>query len=82
MPTSLPNQINEILTLILGVAPQSVLDIGVGFGKYGFLAREYLEMEHGQGTYGKWTKRIEGIEAFEEYITPLHREIYDEIHIG
>jgi 16S rRNA A1518/A1519 N6-dimethyltransferase RsmA/KsgA/DIM1 with predicted DNA glycosylase/AP lyase activity len=36
MPSSHSNQINEIIKIALAVQPQSVLDIGVGFGKYGF----------------------------------------------
>src|SRR5688572_22757440 len=59
-----------------------MLDIGVGFGKYGVLAREYLEVWTGTGEYGRWQRRIEGVEAFPKYLTPLHDYIYDRIHIG
>lgn len=43
MPTSHPNQINEIIQIAELLRPASVLDVGVGYGKYGFLLREYLE---------------------------------------
>jgi hypothetical protein len=82
MPSSHPHQLSHIMGLILQVKPHSVLDIGVGFGKYGFLCREYLELWDGREKYGDWQRRIDGIEAFEGYITPLHRHIYDNIHIG
>ena len=77
MPSSNPDQINEIMSLVLGLRPESVLDIGIGFGKYGFLCREYLEICYGSKKYNDWQKRIDGIEAFEEYITPLQRQIYN-----
>ena len=58
----------------------SVLNIGVGFGKFGFLAREYTDVRLGR--YFNWKTRIDGIEIFEKYITQLQREIYDNIYIG
>lgn len=59
-----------------------MLDIGVGFGKYGMLAREYLELWDGRQKYNEWKRHIDGIEAFENYITPLHNFIYSNIYIG
>jgi len=83
MPTSHPHQLNQIVELIMLTDPHSLLDVGIGFGKYGVLAREYLEL-YGEKTkeYGKWTRVIDGIEAFPEYITPIHRFIYNDIYIG
>ncbi|MCU0611673.1 MAG: class I SAM-dependent methyltransferase [Candidatus Eisenbacteria bacterium] len=82
MPSSDFNQIGPIVELIVLTNPQSVLDVGCGFGKFGVLAREYLELWDGRGRYGDRTRRIDAVEAFEPYITPLHRFIYDEILIG
>lgn len=59
-----------------------MLDIGIGFGKYGVLAREYLELWDSNVSYGKWLRQIDGIEVYEGYITPLHRYIYDNLYIG
>jgi len=82
MPTSHPFQINEIVSIIRAVNPQKLLDIGIGFGKYGFLAREYLELWDGRNQYNKWIRTIDGIEIFEPYITALQYYIYDNIFIG
>lgn len=82
VPTSYPHQLNQIVNLIRYTKPQSVLDIGVGFGKYGMLAREYLEFGSTETGYGEWTHRIDGIEAFGDYLTPLHDYIYDEVFVG
>ena len=82
MPSSHYFQLNEIVDLISLTDPGKLLDIGVGFGKYGFLAREYLELWKDGGEYQKWERQIDGIEAFEPYITPAHKFIYNHIFIG
>ncbi len=71
MPSSHLYQINEILALIMATNPESLLDVGVGFGKYGFLSREYLELWDGREQYHDWKRRIVGIEACKKYLTPL-----------
>jgi hypothetical protein len=82
MPTSYLHQINEIVELIVLVAPQSILDVGVGFGKYGVLAREYLEFRDGREKYNDWQRQVDGIEIFPQYITPLHQFVYNHIYLG
>jgi SAM-dependent methyltransferase len=82
MPSSHYHQLNEILELIIETNPQKLLDIGIGFGKYGFLSREYLELWEEGSVYGVYKRKIDGIEAFEGYLTPLHRLIYDRIFTG
>jgi len=79
MPTSYLYQINSIVELMVFAGPRSILDVGVGFGKYGFLAREYVGIRE---EYDVWKPRIDGIEIHEGYITPLHDLIYDQLHVG
>lgn len=82
MPSSQSSQISTIVHQIRKVNPKSLLDVGIGFGKYGFLAREYLEFWDGRQRYSDWKRRIDGIEVFEDYITPAHRFIYNNLYIG
>lgn len=82
MPTSMPFILNHICSWILENQPQSILDIGVGFGKWGFLAREYTDIWHSKIQQKQWTTIIHGIEVFEPYISPAARYIYDDIFIG
>jgi hypothetical protein len=82
VPTSQSVQISRIVDMIQHIDPQSVLDIGPGFGKYGLLCREYLEVFHEQESYGKFTRRIDAIEVFPDYLTPVHHFVYNDIMIG
>ena len=75
-------QLNEIVDAITLAGPEKLLDIGIGFGKFGFLAREYLELWKEGADYHKRAVQIDGIEAYEPYITPVHKLIYDNIFIG
>ena len=70
------------MELIVLTKPQSVLDVGVGFGKYGVMSREFLELWDGRENYTEWTRTIDGIEVFKGYLTPLHDFIYDKIYVG
>ena len=82
MPTSHFLQLNEIVELIVYTNPLRILDIGVGFGKYGFLSREFLELWGEEENYCNWKRLIDGVEAFPKYITPVHNFIYNNIFIG
>ncbi len=82
MPTSQWSQIGVIVDALVRLEPRAVLDVGVGHGKWGFLAREYLEVFPGKVPYGARTVRVEGIEAHEPYLGATHERIYDRIHRG
>ncbi len=86
MPTSTPYAVPIVASCLRQLKPTSVLDVGIGFGKYGFVVREYLDVWDlaDYRDYGKsrWQTRLEGIEATPEYITPLQEYIYDHIHRG
>ena len=87
MPSSRPIAVPFVVDLVRQVRPESILDVGVGFGKYGHLFREYTDVIAAEGTperYARdgWKTRIEGIEAHREYLTPMHDFLYDKITIG
>ena len=61
----------------------NALDIGFGFGKNGFLIREYAELWYGNNVDPKsWKHNIDGIEAFGDYIQDWHNQIYNKIYMG
>jgi len=80
MPTSWYQAISVILDKVLEENPESILDIGVGFGKYGVLLREAIDIPYYRYTKESWKIRIDGVEAFEYYKNPIHEYIYNEIY--
>ena len=83
MPSSAPGAIPAILGLIWNLAPQSVLDVGAGSGKYGALFRDYLEPRLNPDEDRLTSKRfarIDAVEGFSAYIGPLHEVVYDTIY--
>lgn len=82
MPSSSKELIPEVLHHLMTLQPKSILDIGVGFGKVGFLAREYLEVWNHRYHKKDWKIRIYGIEAFDSYCNENWAFAYDEVLIG
>src|SRR6185503_3287523 len=87
MPSSRPNTIPIVIHLLRQLQPRSILDVGVGFGKWGHLFREYTdinEAERDPKRYQRehWQVRIDGLEGHAAYLTDMHRFLYNEIHVG
>jgi tetratricopeptide (TPR) repeat protein len=82
VPVSIQFQITPCVSRIIGLQPKSVLDVGCGFGKWGYLCREYLDAFNGRFRPEDWTTRIDAVEYFEPYILDHQRALYDNIMIG
>jgi hypothetical protein len=82
VPSSPVQQLNTIAELIRLTDPGSMLDVGVGLGKYGLLARDYLELPRGRLQRQDWQLQIDGIEVFRAYANPLYDYVYDQIYWG
>ena len=87
MPVARPDTMPTICKYIMDRKPKTILDIGIGFGMYGFLARNYGVVWNNKLTqkqYNNWKEEIivDGIEIYEPFITDLHRMIYNTIFIG
>ncbi len=82
MPVSTSVHISHCLQLIINLRPKTILDVGCGFGLWGFLCREYLDVAETRVWPDKWDMRIDGIEYFEPYILDHQRYLYDSIQIG
>jgi hypothetical protein len=87
MPSSRPVTIPTVIHLVRQLKPRSILDVGVGFGKWGHLFREYTdinEAERDPQRYHRdhWKIRIDGIEGNPAYLTEMHRFLYNEIYVG
>lgn len=75
MPSSYPHNISRLLATIIPINPRSIYDVGVGYGKWGTLLREYLD------NYDREV-RIDGCEIFAEYIVKAPPTAYDAVDIG
>ena len=82
MPSSFHFHLTKMVDWIVRVKPKAVLDIGMGFGKWGFLAREYTDIFANRYQRQDWQTRIDAVEAFPDYKTPCHEYIYNDIHYG
>lgn len=66
MGTSERSQIPSVLDVVVAEKPRTILDVGAGYGKYGFLVREYAQLE-----------RVDGLD-----IGPPRYPSYDHFYIG
>ena len=82
MPSSGPDVLTYGCKKIIGLEPSTVLDVGICFGKWGFLAREYTDIWHLRYPREVWKTQIDGVEIWKDYITDLQHQIYDHIYIG
>ncbi|MER2261113.1 MAG: glycosyltransferase [Psychrobacillus sp.] len=82
MPTSWYQAIPEIVNLVVVDGPRSILDIGVGFGKYGLLLREVFDIPYERYEKDSWHLQLDGIEGYEGYNNPVHDYVYNNIYYG
>lgn len=80
MPTSYHQTITRIMRYIQMLAPESILDIGAGFGKHGVLCREVLDVSHGRYHKHQWKVRIDGVESCEDRRSRIHDYVYDKTY--
>lgn len=82
MPTSWYQAIPHILSQVKGLNPKSILDIGIGFGKYGLLFRDLLEIPFERYNKQDWQIKIDGVEVFKDYHNPIYDFTYDNVYFG
>lgn len=91
MPFSQSAQISTIVGYCESLQPTSVLDVGAGMGVYGFLLRTNLEhlnlfevngRDARQRRREEWKIRIDGIEGYATYLTPVHAYAYNRVIVG
>jgi len=83
MPTSHYRSIPGVMGILDHIPnPISILDVGSGFGKYGVLFREHLDIRKNR-CYPKkyWETTIDCVEVWENYITPIHKYVYDRVYL-
>lgn len=64
------------------IEPKQVLDVGIGFGRWGMIVREFCDVWYGRVLRQDWQVHIEGIEVFAENISDYHDRFYNKVHAG
>lgn len=87
MPMSSFGAITDVLACVDALEPKSVLDVGCGWGQYGFLFRFHFDHDHWCDRLNGLSRgpseiRLDAVEPFKAYLTELHGRLYDEIIIG
>jgi hypothetical protein len=81
MPTGSADTLTPVAQFVEWLQPGRVLDVGVGAGRMGVIARQYgnlswLRVGRDDGIV------VDGIEGYEPYLGPIQRAVYDEIFVG
>ena len=88
MASSFINQVPVIIHLIQKLEPASILDIGKGFGKYGFLVHEYagIDNQHKINPRSSLkelsTVSIDAVEVDPDLMLPHLDQVYREVYFG
>ncbi|MEP7146160.1 MAG: class I SAM-dependent methyltransferase [bacterium] len=80
MGTSNWQNISYNIDLVKRLDPKSILDVGVGFGRWGILFREFLEIWGDRNYTGNWNRIIDGVEIFPGYLRDYHKYFYTNIY--
>jgi 2-polyprenyl-3-methyl-5-hydroxy-6-metoxy-1,4-benzoquinol methylase len=79
MPIHDPENTPLILNTVKRLKPKSLLDIGCGSGSYGVLFRDILDRMRSRYHKKDWLVRIDAIDIWPDYFTPVHEYIYDTV---
>ena len=86
MPTSSHFSLTPMVREIMETkpCPKSILDVGCGYGKWGYFCRESLEAQHDRVYPKDWIINIEGIEIWPGYAErlPWIKHFYNKMHTG
>jgi hypothetical protein len=79
MATSNWQHISYCCELMFALAPRSILDVGMGFGRWGILAREMCDIWRQRVFPEQWQVQIVGVEAYGKLVRDYHRAFYNEV---
>jgi hypothetical protein len=82
MPLSIWHGMEDALQAIVQRRPAAVLDAGIGFGLWGALLRQYLDVWPGRIQPEQWQTRIDGIEIDPRRVQAHARQLYTEVLVG
>ncbi len=81
MPHSPHWSISTMIEHVVRLQPRSVMDVGHGYGKWGFLIREALDFVGQRHAREEWAVRIDGLDAFPQS-SPLLEWAYNNLEVA
>ena len=82
MGTSNWQNIPYTIEALMKAEPRRVLDVGVGYGRWGMVIREFCELWFNRVHRSTWNIWVEGVEAYEPNVDDYHKYFYNKIHLG
>ena len=84
MPTSSHFSITPMIKEIRETKPNTILDVGFGYGKWGFMCIEKFETQGDRIYPEDWELKIDGIEIWKRYVEklPWVPHFYDNMYNG
>ena len=88
MASSFINQLPAIIHVIQKLKPKTILDIGKGFGKYGFLIHEYAGIDNTKkidavkSLQAQSNILVDAVEVDEDLMLPHLEQLYNTIYFG
>lgn len=81
MPISDMAAVPAVAAEVYRLQPERMIELGIGFGKYGTVCREVLDAMYGRCRPDQWERWIEGVEGFAGYENPAWK-VYNRVNIG
>ena len=82
MPLSNWLHLPIVMHYVIRLRPQRLLDVGVGFGAYGVLTRQYLDAGYGRYAKPDWALTVDGVEVHAPYRNPVWDYAYNQVRLG
>jgi hypothetical protein len=70
------------MDLVYRMSPASILDVGAGFGRWGFLCRCHIGMGESLQLCPEQPLRIDAVEGFKPNISSIYPAVYNEVYVG
>lgn len=82
MPNSAYQNTAFVLDYVSGLEPKSILDVGAGFGRWGFLCRCHIAGGYSLVELPKQELVIDAVEVFRPNISPVYDAVYNHVYHG
>ena len=72
----------HIMDLVYRMSPASILDVGSGFGRWGFLCRCHIGVGESLQLCPSQVLQIDAVEGFQPNVSSLYPAVFNHTHVG